>query len=138
MNIKLMLAFSLILLFITTYGQISDNYLNDKGIEQDPDVLFTEMFDDDLPALFSRYHDIQNREGMLLEMDIPPGSKDGYSLKMTSIQGENSGGHLYKNFTPGFDSVVYLRYYIKYPETSKGYFHHEGVWFGGYNPATKY
>jgi hypothetical protein len=43
---------------------------------------------------------------------------------------------LYKRFIPGFDSTIYIRYYVKYPSISNGYFHHEGVWFGGYNPAT--
>ncbi len=134
------IIFNLVLLTFASnaFTQIASKYVNDEGIESDPDVLFVEMFDDGLPDIISRYNDIQNSEGMVLEKDIPPGSKEGFSLKMTSIQGKNNGGHLYKSFSPGFDSVVYLRYYIKYPETSKGYFHHEGVWFGGYNPATKY
>lgn len=135
---KILFTSLFLLTVFYSYAQISEKYLNDKGIENDPDVLFTEMFDDEFSKVVSRYQDVQNAKGMTLEKDLPPGSKEGYSLKMTSLQGKNTGGHLYRNFTPGFDSVVYLRYYIKYPETSKGYFHHEGVWFGGYNPATRF
>ena len=138
MRKKSIVIFVLLILAFNSYAQISIKYPNDKGIEKDPNVLFVENFDDDLRSVISRYDNVHNSEGMVLEKDIPPGSKDGFSLKMTSIQGKTNGGHLYKSFSPGFDSVVYLRYYIKYPETSKGYFHHEGVWFGGYNPAVKY
>jgi hypothetical protein len=132
--------FTCIFLFLSvfSFSQISEKYPNDKGIENDPEVLFVEKFDDGLKNILSRYDNIHNADGMILENDLPPGSSDGFSLKMTSIQGKNNGGHLYKNFTPGFDSVIFLRYYIKYPKSSKGYFHHEGVWFGGYNPATKF
>ncbi|MBC7774414.1 MAG: T9SS type A sorting domain-containing protein [Phycisphaerae bacterium] len=55
---------------------------------------------------------------------------------MTNLGGSNSGGHLYRQFTPGWDSTVFVRYYVKYPAISQGYIHHEAVWFGGYNPAT--
>lgn len=60
------------------------------------------------------------------------------SIKITSVTGGvNNGGHLFKSFTPGFDSIVYIPYYVKYPHLSKGYFHHESIWFGGYrHPST--
>jgi hypothetical protein len=57
---------------------------------------------------------------------------------MTSIGGLNDGGHLFKQFSQGFDSTVYLRYYVKYPSVSKGFIHHESVWFGGYQPSVPY
>ena len=130
--------FLLLFCYIQSFGQISANYPHDENIENDPKVLFVEKFDDGLTNILSRYDNRLNTEEMVLEKDLPSGSKDGFSLKMTCIQGENNGGHLYKSFTPGFDNVVYVRYYVKYHKSSKGYFHHESVWFGGYNPATKY
>jgi hypothetical protein len=120
---------------IRVSAQLAAQYPNDIGIENDPDILYVEKFDDGLPSILSRYDDAKNTAGMSLDTDVPPGSKNPYSLKLTNIGGENSGGHLYKHFVPGFDSTVYLRYYVKYPLISKGYIHHESVWIGGYNPG---
>jgi len=118
---------------------IASLYPGDVNIENDPDVLYVEKFEDGIPNILSRYSDKKNIAGMSLDSDVPPGSVGGSSLKMTSKTGEvNDGCHLFKHFTSGFDSTVYIRYYVKYPSTSVGYFHHEGVWFGGYNPATDY
>ena len=140
MSIKLFFHVSLMLalqaISNTAHAQLSNSYPNDIGIETDPNVLFVEKFDDGLQNILSRYTDIQNAGGMALDPDIPEGSIGPFSIKMTSKQGMNVGGHLFKRFTPGFDSTVYIRYYVKYPTISNGYFHHEGVWFGGYNPAT--
>jgi len=117
---------------------IASKYPGDLRIQNDPNVLYVEEFDDGMTNVLSRYNDIQNSEGMSLDTDVPPGSPGPNSIKMTSIKGVNVGGHLFKSFGPGFDSTVYVRYYVKYPSISKGYFHHEGVWFGGYNPVIDY
>jgi hypothetical protein len=117
---------------------IAEKYPHDKGIEKDPDVLFVEKFNDGLSDVLNRYQDILNSEGMSLDQDIPSGSSGSKSLKITNIGGQNSGGHLFKSFNPGFDSIVYMRYYVKYPLSSKGYIHHESIWIGGYNPILTY
>ena len=117
---------------------LSNRYQNDIGIEKDPAVLYVEKFNDDLDQVAGRYDDVVNKAGMSLETDLPDGSKQAKSIKMTSIGGKNEGGHLYKRFPKGFDGTVYIRYYVKYPLISKGYIHHESVWLGGYNPATTY
>ncbi|MBL7698268.1 MAG: hypothetical protein JNK79_08925 [Chitinophagaceae bacterium] len=113
-------------------------YPNDIGMERDTNVLYVEKFDDPVVTIANRYTDVYNSEGMLSDPDAvttTPGSK---SLKMTNTGGKNTGGHLFRNFTEGFDSTIYIRYYVKYPSTSKGFIHHEGIWFGGYNPSTEY
>ena len=117
-------------------AQLANSYPNDVGIETNPNVLFVEKFDDGMTNIVSRYTDIQNAAGMSQDSDVPAGSLGPYSIKMTSKQGVNVGGHLFKRFIPGFDNTVYVRYYVKYPTISNGHFHHEAVWFGGYNPAT--
>lgn len=119
-------------------AQIANSYPNDVGIQNSPDVLYVEKFDDGMTNILSRYTDKVNTAGMILDTDLPPGSLSGNSIKMTSIKGTNTGGHLFRNFSPGFDNTVFVRYYVKYPATSKGYFHHEGVWFGGYDPSTSW
>lgn len=116
---------------------IASQYPGDVNIQRDPDALFVEKFDDGLANILSRYDDKLNTAGMSVEADVPTGSTGSNSIKMTSTTGGvQGGGHLFKKFTPGFDSIVYVRYYVKYPSSSKNYFHHESVWFGGYNPAT--
>ncbi|MDD4637847.1 MAG: hypothetical protein PHV66_09620, partial [Bacteroidales bacterium] len=94
-------------------AQLANSYPADRGIEKDPDVLYVEKFDDGMENILSRYTDIINKEGMSLDTDVPPGSKDPYSIRMTSKQGINEGGHLFKRFNKGFDSTVYVRYYVK-------------------------
>lgn len=115
---------------------LADSYPHDIGIENDPQVLYVEKFDDGMENILSRYTDISNREGMSLDADVPEGSLGPNSIKITNMGGVNSGGHLFRNFDPGFDSTVYIRYYVKYPLISKGYIHHESIWLGGFNPST--
>ena len=136
---KILITVVLFVLIGTTNegsAQLANLYPNDDGIDADPDVLYVENFDDGMANILSRYTDVLNSAGMSLDTDIPPGSLGPNSLKMTNIGGVNTGGHLFRKFTPGWDSVVYIRYYVKYPLVSKGNIHHESVWFGGYNPAT--
>jgi hypothetical protein len=117
-------------------GALTDIYPHDNGIERDPNVLYVEKFEDSLSTIQGRYTDVLNPGGMSLDTDVPPGSTGKYSLKITNTGGQNTGGHLFRNFDPGFDSTIYLRYYVKYPAISKGYIHHESVWIGGYEPST--
>ena len=117
---------------------LSDSYPHDTGIENDPHVLYVEKFDDGIQNILSRYSDVSNSEGMSLDTDVPEGSLGPNSIKMTNAGGLNSGGHLFRSFDGGFDSTVYIRYYVKYPLSSKGYIHHEGIWLGGYNPSTSW
>lgn len=138
---KLLIFFFIIYsIFICTsaIAQLANAYPNDVGIESDPSVLFVEKFDDGMANILSRYNDIKNSEGMVLDTNVPGGSKGSHALKITSAKGMNDGGHLFKQFNPGYDSTIYVRYYVKYPATSAGYIHHESVWFGGYNPSTTY
>ncbi|MBN9385829.1 MAG: hypothetical protein J0H74_34055 [Chitinophagaceae bacterium] len=121
----------------STLKGLAEAYPHDAGIEKDASVLYVEKFDDGLDKIAARYDDVRNKDGMSTEADVPDGSVS-HSIKMTNTGGQNDGGHLYKLFPGGFDSTIYLRYYVKYPSVSKGYIHHESVWFGGYNPGTTY
>jgi hypothetical protein len=127
-------ALFLVLTANVASGQgIAAKYVRDIGIENDPDVISTEMFEDSITAIANRWNQAQNSAGMSLSPDVPPASGGTRSLLMTSIGGTNTGGHLYKNLGAGYDQV-YLRYYIKYSST--GTYHHTGGWLGGYNPPT--
>ena len=107
---------------------IAAKYVRDVGIQNDPDVILTEMFEDSIAAIASRWTQAANSAGMSLSTDVPAASGGTRSLLMTSVGGTNTGGYLYKNLAPGFDQV-YLRYYVKY--SSSGTYHHAGGWLGG-------
>lgn len=117
---------------------IASRYPNDVGIEKDSNVLFAEMFNDGWDNILKRYTDIKNKDGMSVsKQDIPRGSRQA-ALTITNIGGVNEGGHLFKRFTPGFDSMVFIRYYVKYPLSSNGFIHHQSVRVGGHNPPSDY
>ncbi|MEO8067901.1 MAG: hypothetical protein ABI599_09435 [Flavobacteriales bacterium] len=116
------------------FAQISLLYPGDVGIGNHPSVLYTEQFENTLPNIIANYDDAVNAAGMSLDPDVPAGSGGSQSIRITNVGGQNNGGHLYKSFTPGWDSTLYIRYYVKYPSTSLGYIHHESIWIGGYNP----
>src|SRR3989441_773234 len=109
-------------------------YPGDAGIENHPDVVFVEKFEENsLTELFNRWTNILNGPTLAFNADVPPGSLGAHSLNIPWIGGGvNNGGHLYKQLMPGIDDTLYVRYYIKYP--TSGRYHHEGIWVGGYNP----
>lgn len=120
------------------YGQdgLAAKYPGDRGIENDPDVIFVENFEENSMAnVASRWSDISNIGGMSLVADVPAVSLGSRSIQMTSIGGVNDGGHLFKKLPTGYNQL-YMRYYIKY--ASGGIYHHNGGKIGGYNPASNW
>jgi hypothetical protein len=114
-------------------GGIAALYPGDIGIENHPDVVFTEMFEEaSISNMTSRYNDVANSGGMAFTTNIPAGSGGSRALQMTSnANGPQSTG-LYKMFTTSENQQWYLRYYINY--NSPVIYGHTGTWFGGYNP----
>ena len=70
---------------------------------------------------------------MSLSGDVPDGSPGSQSLVMTYTAGQNTGGHLYKMFPEGYDSL-FARFYVKF-EANHSPVHHF-VHMGGYYPPT--
>jgi len=111
---------------------IATNYPGDAGIQNDPNVVLVEMFEEaDINTVFARWSDVNNRPAMTLVADAPAGSPGTRSL---NIDGPGGGGHLFKSLPAAITDVAYLRYYVKY--LSGGGYHHSGGQIGGYNPAT--
>ena len=111
---------------------IAASYPGDVGIENDPSVVFVERFDEStLTTLFARWTDILNGSAMSFSTDAPAGSPVGKSLNIPWSSG-NTGGHLYRQLSPGVDDTLYVRYYVKYPTNND--YSHNGIWMGGYNP----
>ncbi len=124
-----------------TTAQLSLNYLGDSGIEKDPNVIFTEMFEDtDVNAMISNSNYTVSKVLGNISFDnaVPIGSTGKQSCKLTTIDGTTNGEdtYLFKRLSSGIDDVVFVRYYIKF--NNQFTFHHSGVWMGGHNPPTPY
>ncbi len=114
---------------------IAAKYPGDRGIENDPNVIFVEKFDEDsLEAIYERWDNSDGKEIMTLSSDTPEGSADGKSLLMTHIGGEGTGGQLYTRLLPGHEQI-FARFYVKFdPDCFP--IHHFGTHLGGFNPPT--
>jgi hypothetical protein len=117
---------------------IASGYPGDAGIENDPNVVFVERFNEStLSNLFGRWTDVLNGSAMSFSSDVPAGSPVARSLNIPWVGGGvNNGGHLFKQLSPGVDDTLYVRYYIKYPASGRP--QHEGIWLGGANPPLSY
>ena len=113
-------------------GGIASLYPGDVGIENDPNVVFVERFDESTMAnLFGRWTDVLNGPGMSITNDAPANSPVGKSL-VISFSSASTGGHLYRQLAQGVSDTLYVRYYIKHPSLNN--YQHTGIWMGGYYP----
>jgi hypothetical protein len=114
---------------------IASKYPGDRGIENDPQVIFVERFDEgSLERIVERWDTATGRETMSLSDDVPAGSGDGASLLVTHVGGEGTGGALYRRLMPGHKQL-FARFYVKFdPDAAP--IHHFGTHLGGFNPPT--
>ncbi len=121
---------------------IAARFPGDNDIENDPDVLFVERFDEKtVEQVFSRWNEAKHGDDMSLSDDVVPGSADGQSLLMTQIGGKNSGPHLYRQIVSdetgkGYEQL-YARFYVKIASDCSP-IHHFGTCMGGNNPPTRW
>ena len=118
---------------------LSERYPCDQGIGNDADVVWHEDFEaGSVASITARYNDYKNAAGMTLVGDKPSGSCGAASLRLTA-GGATAATDLYKKLlkpdNSGYDEL-YVRWYVKYQTGAP--WHHTGVWFGGYNPASNY
>jgi hypothetical protein len=113
---------------------IAAKYPHDKGIADDPAVVFAESFDaESIDAIAGRWESVQNKEIMSLSTDVAEATGGGKSLLMTHVGGESSGAHLYRRLEPGYEKL-HVRFYVKLDVDCAPIHHFFHV--GGYNPAT--
>jgi len=115
---------------------LAAKYPRDKGIAQDPHVLFAENFEaGSIQEIGRRWGEMSNKDGkaMAFSRDVPPSSAGKRSLQVTATLNENTGGHLYTRFARGVDQA-FARFYVKFAPDAD-YIHHF-VHMGGYNPST--
>jgi hypothetical protein len=113
---------------------IARRYPGDRGIENDPNVVFVERFDEgSIDALVHRW-DTAAREALTFSPDVPAGSGDAQSLLVTHVGGQGTGGQLYRRLPPGHKRL-FARFYVKFdPDCAP--IHHFGTHLGGFNPPT--
>ena len=109
-------------------------YPNDKGIGDDPDVVFTEDFETrDIAGFKGHWSSVKNQaDALSFSGDVPKGSPGRRSLGMTARRGRNEGGHLFNRFKPGWDEL-YARCYVKL-SADYGLNHHFVKLQGAVNP----
>lgn len=114
---------------------LSAMYPGDQGIDADPNVVWTENFEEgSASAMLARYDD-KKPTGLDLDTDVPQKSAGHASAKLTASGAGPNAVDFYKNLGPGYDEL-YVRYYVKYQANVP--WHHTGVWVGGYDPPSNY
>ncbi len=118
---KAFLFSSLLLLAVIAFGQ-------------EGGIIFQEDFEAaSIAEMIQKWDEAKNHANMSLSGDVPDGSPGSQSLVMTYTAGQNTGGHLYKMFPEGYDSL-FARFYVKF-EANHSPVHHF-VHMGGYYPPT--
>lgn len=104
---------------------IAARHPGDVGIASDPAVLFVEDFESPtIEAMNQRWTEAKNpaNEVFTFAADVPTGSAGKQSLRMTATKGRNEGGHLWKLFERGVDTM-HARFYVKFAKDHP-YVHH--------------
>jgi len=108
------------------YG-IASQYAGDRGIENDPDVIFSEDFEGGvLGSVLSGWEYAAHEERMAISPDTPAISTGSQSLSM------RGSADMYQRLLPGYDQL-HIRFYAKFEACCKNAGH--WVWLGGRNPS---
>jgi len=108
------------------YG-IASRYVGDRGIENDPDVIFSEDFEGGvLETVLSGWEYAAHEERMAIDSDTPALSTGSQSLFM------RGSADMYQRLLPGYDQL-HIRFYAKFEACCKSAGH--WVWLGGRNPS---
>jgi hypothetical protein len=121
---------------LTARGEdgIAGKYPHDRGIADDPSVVFVESFDaGSLEKVVRRWESIESQQSLSLSDDVPAGSGDRQSLLVTHVGGRGNGAHLYRRLEPGYEKL-HVRFYVKFARDCAPIHHFFHV--GGYHPPT--
>ncbi|MCA9218006.1 MAG: hypothetical protein KDB27_33275 [Planctomycetales bacterium] len=114
---------------------IASQYAGDKGIENDPKVVFAENFENrDFAEIAKRWETVRHDGIMSLTPDVPKNSSGKQSLLMSQLAEKGTGGDLYRRLDQGYEKL-YTRMYVKFADDCEP-MHHFGTCVGGNNPST--
>ncbi|MHB8900017.1 MAG: hypothetical protein ACYC6Y_14815 [Thermoguttaceae bacterium] len=124
-------------------GGIAARYPGDVGIENDPDVVFTETFEGSIDETCSHWEGVVGKPIMSASDDVVPGSPGKRSLLLTRVAGGTDGymdgGNLYrriKNAEGGYGyDQLFFRFYMKF-NAEHAPIHHYGAGLLGFSPPT--
>ncbi len=112
---------------------LAAEYPGDRGIEDDPRVVFAENFaTGTLEQVRDRWGFARHLDAMTLTEDVPEGSATGRSLRMTATR-RQQGVELYKTFDEGWERV-FLRFDVRF-DPDYGINHHFVALRGFKNPT---
>jgi predicted amidohydrolase len=111
-----------------TASGLASKYPNDRGIENDPAVLFADNFES---GDMSKWD--QKRGPVTITQDAP--NSGNWSVEMPMHRGKNHGSDAIKWFMPGADTV-YARFYVKF-SSDYSYSHHF-VWLSANQRTNKW
>ena len=124
----------LILLFLpmSAFAEagIASKYYKDRGIADDPAVVFSEDFEKSLSTIFTNWNG-QSTNVISHSSHIPTASGGSKSIRIKPI---GISGTLYKPLNKSYDQL-FFRYYVKFGGNG---FHHTGGYIGGYDPLTNW
>ncbi len=121
---------------LASFDNGNHKWLTQEAKKEREKVIFHENFEaSSIDEIITHWNDTKNTKEMSLNNDVPTGSKGKQSLMMTYKPKINTGGHLFKSFPKGYNSL-YARFYVKFL-TRKNNVHHL-VKLGGYNPLSNY
>lgn len=144
-NLDTIVIMTVVLVFIlsgTIKAQIANTYPYDSLINNDPNVIFTEMFEQStVPIMLSTpgYQTLTSLSRIHLDPAVPAESHGMQSLRLTTVENSNVSNDTMEDANIRIDlptvitDSVFIRYYVKY--NSGHTFHHSGVWAGGTDPS---
>jgi hypothetical protein len=145
LNLLSIVLLTIVLVFISfnnVKAQIAKAYPFDSLINNDPNVIFTEMFEQaNVTTMLSTpgYQTLTSLSRIHLDTSVPTNSHGKQSLKLTTVEHSNASNDTMEDANIRIDlpitikDSVFIRYYIKY--NSGHTFHHSGVWAGGTDPT---
>jgi hypothetical protein len=124
---------------------LAAKYPGDAGIENDPDVVFTESFSGSVEDICGRWDQAAGQPIMSISPEVPPGSRRKQSLLLTRVAGGTAGyqdgGNFYRRLRNdkggyGYDQL-FFRFYMKFNQEHAP-IHHYGAGLIGYNPPSRW
>ncbi|MBK9247546.1 MAG: T9SS type A sorting domain-containing protein [Ignavibacteria bacterium] len=130
----------------STYSQLSKSYPGDVNISSDKNVLFSEMFEQStVQSMLANWsNNSPTLSNIILDASSVPSLSPGHQcLRLQTISDADTTSvtpyeqtSIYKKILPGVDDSVFVRFYIKYDNSTR--YHHSGVWMGGKNPPSNF